>query len=458
MSRSVLILDPSGRALGDFRRAFEAQAQDGWAVSTVPTLGRLLRRLRENGEHHLVVMHERRGDGRRPACELVARLREVNNDVPVVIVADAGSVESAASAIQAGATDFMVLGERLPERIATLLGKLGGLFDVIDRNRQLDEQNSRLREAIGERFRIVGESPRIRQLIGRIQRVALVPRPVLIVGERGTGKELVARAIHTAGSNATRPMVLVNCAALGDSLLESELFGHEKGAFTGADAARQGKFELADGGTLFLDEIGHMSLPFQQKILRVVEYGTYARVGGSRDLTTTARVIAATNIDLKTRIREGRFLADLFDRLAFDVIEVPPLRERPKDIAVLARHFLAEFAREIPAFAGRELSREALSALERYRFPGNVRELKNIIERAAYRHTGPQITIADLGLQAADADVSDAGTFEERLDSLRKRMLIDALRDAGQNQAEAARRLGLSYHQFRYFYGKYAKA
>jgi DNA-binding NtrC family response regulator len=458
MRRSLLILDPPGGSLAEFRSAFETQAQGGWAVSAVSSLARLLRRLREDGEHHLVVMHQRHGDGRRPTSELIARVREVNHDVPIVVVADSGSVAAAAAAVDAGAADFLVLGERLPERIATLLGKLNGLFEAIDRNRWLGEQNTRLREAMAERFRIVGQSPQIRQLIARAERVARVPRPVLIVGERGTGKELVARAIHAAGPNAARPLVVVNCAALSDSLLESDLFGHEKGAFTGADAARQGKFELADGGTLFLDEVGHMSLPFQQKILRVVEYGTYTRVGGSGELTTTARLIAATNIDLKSRIREGRFLADLFDRLAFDVIEVPPLRERPKDVAVLARHFLAEFAREIPAFAGRELSGEALATLQRYRFPGNVRELKNIIERAAYRHAGPQITIADLGLRAEDADGAEHGTFDERIDALRKRLLTEAMRDADQNQAEAARRLGLSYHQFRYFYRKYVKA
>src|SRR6185436_1695854 len=192
--------------------------------------------------------------------------------------------ERAARAIAAGANDFLVTGEQLRERIATLLGKMRGLFEAIDRNRTLDEQNARLRESIQARFQIVGESPQIKKMIDQVQRVARVPRPLLITGERGTGKELVARAIHFTGGPATRPIVSVHCAAFNDALLESELFGHEKGAFTGADAFRQGKFEQADGGTLFLDEIGNMSSSFQRKILRVVEYGTFTRVGGTKEI------------------------------------------------------------------------------------------------------------------------------------------------------------------------------
>src|SRR5262245_41739615 len=282
--------------------------------------------------------------------DLIKKIHQVDPELPVVLAAERGSVERAAKAIAAGASDFLVTGERLRERIGTLLGKMRGLFEAIERNRRLDEQNARLRESIQARFQIVGESPQVQKMIDQIQRVARVPRPLLIVGERGTGKELVARAIHFMGGPATRPIVSVNCAAFNDALLESELFGHEKGAFTGADEARQGKFEQADGGPLFLDEIGNMSPVFKKKILRVVEYGTFSRVGGTKEIRTSARVLAATNVDLKERIRAGEFLSDLYDRLAFEVVRVPPLREREGDVDVLARHFLNQFALEIPAF------------------------------------------------------------------------------------------------------------
>jgi transcriptional regulator with GAF, ATPase, and Fis domain len=285
--------------------------------------------------------------------------------------------------------------------------------------------------------------------------VGAIPRPVLIVGERGTGKELVARAIHLAGGAATRPMVTVNCAAFSDPLLESELFGHEKGAFTGADAPRQGRFAQADGGTLFLDEIANMSLAFQEKILRVVEYGTFTRVGGAEELKTTARIIAATNRDLREAIGDGRFLADLYDRLAFETLEVPPLHRRPGDIPVLAQFFLDQLAQEVPRFAGKRLSRAAVEALKGHDFPGNVRELKNIIERAACRDVQREISPEDLGLADREDLAPSGGAFQDRLDAFARQLVRGALRQSGGNQAQAARDLGLSYHQFRYYLKKY---
>ncbi len=302
---------------------------------------------------------------------------------------------------------------------------------------------------------MVGESPEIQDLIARVKRIAQVPRPVLIAGERGTGKELVARAIHFAAFGAARPIVTVNCAAFSDALLESELFGHEKGAFTGADEARQGKFELASGGTLFLDEIAHMSAPFQQKILRVVEYGTFTRVGGQHEEKTSARIISATNVDLKFRIREGKFLGDLYDRLAFEVIHVPPLRSRSGDVDVLARHFLDQFSLEIPAFKGKSLSASALRLLRRYAFPGNVRELKNIIERAAYRDTTNEITPEDIGMLPSQQPQVQSGDFQQRVSAFSAQLIHDAMKQSDGNQAQAARLLGLTYHQFRHYLRKY---
>ena len=333
----------------------------------------------------------------------------------------------------------------------------GDLADLITRNRMLHEQNMLLREATLRRDRILGESPQILAVIEQIERVGQIPRPVLIMGERGTGKELVARAIHASSADAAGPLITVNCAAFPDTLLETELFGHEKGAFTGADSLVHGKFELAGDGTLFLDEIAHMSLPFQQKILRVVEYGTLTRVGGSTEIEVRARIIAATNADIDRAMEEGTFLRDLYDRLSFEIIHVPPLRDREGDVELLARHFLAEFMREIPSLSGKRLSKAAIDRLRDYSFPGNVRELKNIIERAAYRDTTNEITPVDLGmLGGADAEAAAVGkSFAEKVEVFRRRLIVDALSAAGGNQAAAARDVGLSYHQFRYYLGKY---
>jgi transcriptional regulator with GAF, ATPase, and Fis domain len=303
--------------------------------------------------------------------------------------------------------------------------------------------------------RILGESAQMRGLIAQIERVARIPRPLLIVGERGTGKELVARAIHFASGRAAGRMVTINCAAIGDTLLESELFGHERGAFTGAEHARRGRFEQADGGTLFLDEIGNMPLPFQQKILRVVEYGTFTPVGGDRERKTSARIVAATNADLSGKIKRREFLGDLYDRLAFEVISVPPLRERPGDIEVLARRFLEHFAEEIPAFRGKHLADSALELLRSYPFPGNVRELKNLIERAAYRDTTNEITPEDIGLLSSDEPASSGGSFTDQVARFSRRLLERALSESSGNRAEAARRLGLSYDQFRHYHRKH---
>lgn len=458
MHVAVWIDQPPRRDFAELAAAFQAEAGADWRVSLVPCEEELLEHVADPSSHHLVVVSDgspsakkREDDG----LALIAKVHAVSPDVPVVVVAERGNVDLAARAVAAGAVDLLVLGENLRQRIATLLGKLRALFEVIERNRALDEANARLVEKLQAQWKIVGRSPQIRKLLNQIRRVGAVPRPVLIVGERGTGKELVARAIHLAAGPAQRPMVTVNCAAFNDALLESELFGHEKGAFTGADTARRGKFEQADGGTLFLDEIGNMSLSFQEKILRAVEYGTFTRVGGTQELRSNVRIIAATNRELREEIRKGEFLADLYDRLTFETIHVPALRERKGDVPVLAQFFLDQFARETPAFAGKKLSRSAIEALERYTYPGNVRELKNIIERAAYRDIGNEITPEDLGLLPQEDFASGAGSFHEKLDLLARRLITDALKQAAGNQAQAARELGLPYHQFRYYLKKH---
>ncbi|MCA9246802.1 MAG: sigma-54-dependent Fis family transcriptional regulator [Planctomycetales bacterium] len=453
MRGTILLLETDGYDLTDLHDAFVIETAGTWRVLRVQCEDELATADDGEPEHRVAILPrplDDTSDGGKLRTS-ITQLQEIMPETPIVVVAPQGDVDVARHAIQCGAADFLVLGARLGPRISTLMGKLDRLLRVIDRNRQLDENNARLRAELQERFTIIGRSPQIKQLLDRIHRIASVPRPVLIVGERGTGKESVARAIHYAAGDTARPLVTVNCAAFNDSLLESELFGHEKGAFTGAESQRRGKFEQADGGTLFLDEIGHMSPAFQQKILRVVEYGVLSRVGGSEEQSIRVRIIAATNRNLQERIAQGEFLADLYDRLAFETIELPPLRKRKGDIAVLAQHFLDRFAAEEATFAGKEFSAASLAALRRYSFPGNVRELKNIVERAAYRDTTNEITPSDLALPIDEELRGAAGSFRAKVDSFSRRLLEDALTASGGNQAAAARHLGLSYHQFRYY-------
>ncbi len=449
MAFRVLLLEHRPAALAALAMAFREALDASARVERIASAERLLGLLRADASPTVVVMSARPGS-EIGAKRLIARARRASEGLPVVIAAEEGDVQSAACAIEAGANDFLVLADPLEPRVATLVGKLLPLVEALARTRRLHAANAELRASIQARFSLVGESAAMRRVLDRVERVASVPRPVLVTGERGTGKELVARAIHAMGGDPDRPIVTLNCAAFTDALLESELFGHERGAFTGAEATRLGAFEQANGGTLFLDEVGHMSLAFQQKILRVVEYGTYRRVGGSRDLETSARIVAATNADLREKIRRGEFLGDLYDRLTFETIDVPPLRQRKGDVAVLARHFLVQFAREIPAFQGKRLSESAIDALERYPFPGNVRELKNVIERAAYRDTEDEITPSDLGMLGMGDDEPASGAFDARVADYKRRLLVEALAEADGNGAEAARLLGLTYDQFRY--------
>jgi DNA-binding NtrC family response regulator len=450
MPGSILVLDGPGRQLTELHEALATSLGRTAEVISLASCDALCARLSSDAPTDLVFVPFPEGDAYATGAEVVRRIRSCDAEIPVVAVAGHGDVRLASEAIAAGATDLLVIGDRLHDRVSTLLQKLRQISSVVERNRTLDAQNRRLRQAVAERYRLIGESPQILQVFDTIAAVALIPRPVLIVGERGTGKELVARAIHSASARPDHAFVAVNCAAFPETLLESELFGHERGAFTGAERMVPGKFEQADRGTLFLDEIAHMPLPFQQKILRVVEYGTFTRVGGTRELRTTARVLAATNADLEHAMRERRFLPDLYDRLAFEVVRVPPLRERDGDIRRLAEYFLRQFLREVPALGAKRFAEAGLEALERHPFPGNVRELKTAVERAAYRDTTSEITPEDLALPEDDERVAERG-FNEQVKALQRRLLSEALRATNGNQAEAARRLGLAYHRFRYF-------
>jgi DNA-binding NtrC family response regulator len=453
--RHLLVVETPDDSLADLRAALAGLGESGadLKLEVVHDAAAVGRRVAEEPAIDVCVVPFPDGDGRTPAAAVMRAIRAIDATVPVIAVAERGDVRAAAEAVDAGATDFLVRGDRLRERLQTLIGKVRRTLALVDRNRDLSEQNLRLREIGQERARLVVESLEIREMRARIERVAVIPRPVLIVGERGTGKELVARAIHAGAGRPDRPFVAVNCSAFPETLLESELFGHERGAFTGADRLTHGRFAQADGGTLFLDEISRMPVAFQQKILRVVEYGTFTRVGGTREIRSNARIVAASNADLQEAIRQGAFLPDLYDRLAFEVVRVPPLRERQGDVRVLARHFLSEFLKEVPALGEKTWDAAALAALERYPFPGNVRELKTIVERAAYRDTTREINTEDLALP--EVVTSHAGTFQDRVETFERQLIRDALKAAGGNQADAARRLGLAYHRFRYYARKY---
>jgi len=458
MATRILLLDTPNGELEHLAETFAAASGGDSDVQRVTRSAELMKRLRSGLPYDLVVIDHDLGDGKRSGEKVLKSARDADPNIPIVMVAEAGDVDTAARAIDSGATDFLVRGGSIERRVSTLLGKVRNMLALIERNRILGENNRLLREASRSQHRIVGDSPQIRAVIEQAERVAKIPRPVLIVGERGTGKELVARAIHEASGRGAHSLVVVNCAAFTDTLLEAELFGHEKGAFTGAEAVVHGKFEVASGGTLFLDEVGNMSLPFQQKILRVVEYGTFTRVGGTGELATDARIVAATNTDLKQRMLAGEFLSDLYDRLTFEIIRVPPLREREGDVELIARSFLDRFMREIPALRGKLLSRSAIEVLSDYPFPGNVRELKNIIERAAYRDTTNEITPEDIGMLPAPEPLAGAGGFEDKVEAYKRQLIMKALEAAGGNQTKAAGIAGLSYHQFRYYYRKYAGA
>jgi psp operon transcriptional activator len=321
----------------------------------------------------------------------------------------------------------------------------------------------------------IGQAPAFLDMLAHISQVAPLNRPVLVIGERGTGKELVAGRMAYLSPRWDRPFIKLNCAALPDTLLDSELFGHEAGAFTGAQRRRPGRFELADRGTIFLDEIATASQAVQEKLLRIIEYGQFERVGGGEPIHVDVRVVAATNVHLPDLAAAGKFRPDLLDRLAFDVVTVPPLRNRPEDIAILAEHFAEKMTSELGRefFAG--FTPSAADLLQRHDWPGNVRELRNVIERSVYRMADPEKRLSDIVLDpfasahrpnstiSVPASMASAAAslpvpaelpantgFADATRAYEARLLKSALEACRFNQAEAARRLGLSYYQFRH--------
>jgi DNA-binding NtrC family response regulator len=382
---------------------------------------------------------------------LLEAARAIDPEVAVIVMTAYGTIESAVSAMKGGAADYLTKPLNLEE--------LRHRLERARERRTLRAENRELREALQERHRIagiIGESGAMQEVLSLVHRVAASDATVLIRGESGTGKELIAKAIHYASERAARPLVRVNCAALPETLLEAELFGHEKGAFTGAHAARQGRFEAAQGGSLFLDEIGDLPLHLQVKLLRVLQEREIERLGSSRPIGVDVRLLAATHRDLEAAVRAGTFRDDLYYRINVVTVTVPPLRERRADIPPLLEAFLARVARDNRKPI-RGLTVEARDALLRYDYPGNVRELENLIERAVVLTRDDVIGLGDLplGVREPALTADAAASLPAATEGLERRLIREALATAGGVQTRAAEVLGISERVLRYKLRKY---
>lgn len=383
--------------------------------------------------------------------DLLKAVRAINPEASVIVITAYGTVDTAVAAIKSGAADYLTKPVNLDELLYRV-------EQVRERGRLLSE-NRELREALEIHHRIegiIGEGGRMLEVFSLVRRVAPSEATVLIRGESGTGKELIAKAIHYGSPRASGPMIRVNCAALPETLLESELFGHEKGAFTGALAARKGRFELADGGTLFLDEIGDLPLPLQAKLLRVLQEREFERIGSSKPVRVNVRILAATHRDLEALLKVGQFREDLYYRLNVVTIGLPPLRERREDLPLLMDHFLRLFAQKNRKTI-RGFTQEAREILLRYDYPGNVRELENIIERAVVLTRDDVIGTADLPLssQGLEGEERKQAGLPATVEAVERKMITEALARSGGVQTRAAEMLGISERALRYKLNKY---
>jgi DNA-binding NtrC family response regulator len=384
--------------------------------------------------------------------ELLQAVHTINAETPVILITAFGTIEAAVAALKHGAIDYLTKPLNLDELLYRIR-RVSDRYRIINENREL-------REALQDRHRIegiIGESGPMLEVLSIVRRVAPSEATVLIRGESGTGKELIAKAIHFGSPRARGPLVKVNCAALPEALLESELFGHEKGAFTGALTSRQGRFELANGGTIFLDEIGDLPLHLQAKLLRVLQEREFEKVGSSRPVRVNVRIMAASHRPLEDLIKAGQLREDLYYRLNVVPICIPPLRERRSDVALLLDHFLRYYA-EKNGKTIRGLTPEGRDILLRYDYPGNVRELENIIERAVVLTRDDVIGSGDLPLTVQELEVAD-GDRETNLtvavEALERRMIRDALARSDGIQTRAAELLGMGERALRYKLTKY---
>jgi DNA-binding NtrC family response regulator len=399
--------------------------------------------------HRLVLTDLRMPHG--SGLDVLRAARSADPDVPVIVMTAYGSIDEAVQAMKDGAHDFL---QKPVDSNHLLL-----LVERALEHLRLRTENILLREEWSRRYgfpRIIGESAELKRSVSETQRVAQTEATVLLLGESGTGKELFALAVHHLSPRSSQPFVAINCAAIPETLIENELFGHERGAFTGASDRRQGKFELAAGGTVFLDEIGELPLNVQGKLLRAIEEKMVDRIGGRAPVPVDVRVVAATNRDLRAAVEAGEFRRDLYFRLAVFPIEIPPLRERGEDVVLLARHFSAQLGKEL---RGREatLSEASIAALRAHTWPGNVRELENVIERACILADQTMLEPHDLGLtrkqSTAEPDALQAfdlsGTLGEASERagrmVERRKIADAVKAHDGNKTRAAEALGVSY-------------
>ncbi len=383
--------------------------------------------------------------------EFLQAARRTASNLPIILMTAYGSVETAVEAMKAGASDYVLKPFSIEEIKLIVSREL--------ESRRLREENRSLRDALGQRYEfknIIGRSPAMQEVLATVERVATSNSTVLLGGESGVGKDMIARAIHEHSRRAAGPFVKINCTAIPENLLESELFGYEKGAFTGAVAPKPGKFELANEGTIFLDEIGDVPGTIQVKLLRVLQEREFERLGGTKTHKVDVRVIAATNRNLRDALEEGTFREDLYYRLNVVPISIPPLREHKEDIPYLVDFFIARYAKQ----SGKDISAitpAALALLMDFHWPGNIRELENIIERAVVLAAGPKIDVADIHLDVAPPKVTDAASSGApfppaglTLEQFEDEIIKEALRRAGGNKSQAARLLGLSRNALRY--------
>jgi len=429
---------------------------EGYKVDAAESATRA-RDLISRGTYDLVISDIAMPDG--SGVDVLRTAREIQPDCIVILITAYASTESAIEALKLGAYDYIIKPFDVEELRIVLKNAL--------EKRQLERENTLLKRELKETSRfddLVGESSAMEQVKALLDRVAPTNSTVLIWGESGTGKELAARAIHGRSPRRAKQFVSINCGALPDELLESELFGHVKGSFTGAVATKKGLFEVADGGTIFLDEIGDTSAAMQIKLLRVLQERQIRRVGGTEQLEVDVRIITATNQDLETMVREKRFREDLYYRINVIAVQMPPLREKREDIPFLANHFLAKY-NKIMGKKIREISPEAMRHLTEYGWPGNVRELENVIERAVALEGTERILPASFNREVASrADsgqglpvvLTDGGIdLETQLEQLRERLMSEALARTHGVQTRAAELLGMSFRSFRYFAKKY---
>ncbi len=439
---SILIVEDEAK----MRRLLELQlADEGFRAVTAPDAESGLQLLQKD-QFDLVVT-----DFKLPGMtglEFLQAVKRANAAIPVIIMTAYGTVESAVEAMKIGASDYVLKPFSLAELVLIIRKELD--------SRNLREENRTLREALGQRYHydnIVARGEKMQAVLALVERVAPTNSTVLLGGESGVGKDLIARAIHQHSHRASGPFIKINSTAIPENLLESELFGYEKGAFSGATTSKPGKFELADKGTLFLDEIGDIPPAIQVKLLRVLQEREFERLGGTKTLKVDVRLIAATNRDLRAALEDGTFREDLYYRLNVVAIDIPPLRDHKEDIPALANFFLEKFSRE-SGKPVRGLTSAAMKLLMDFHWPGNVRELENILERGVTLSSSSMLDVADIHLDSAPAHpaAGSAAALPDgmTLDQWEDQAIREALRRANGNKSQAARSLGLSRNALRY--------